>query len=122
MRTQLTGWDKILIAVLCLVNVFLFAKMGTGFNRGDWVVIEAKNQLRLPLAVERVVHVEGLLGGMDVEIHDKRVRILRSSCNNKICIKAGYIQYADRLLVCVPNKVVVRIEGESHRGMDAIVG
>lgn len=121
---RLTLGDKILIAALCLLNVLLFAKMGTGFGKGDWVVIEVdqKETRRLPLSEERIVHIQGKLGVMDIEIRDNRARILRSPCANKICIKSGFIQYADRLLACVPNRVVVRIEGETRHGVDAIVG
>ena len=98
--------DKFLIVLLVLFNAGLFYYFGTGFNRGDWVVIQ----------------VQGPLGTTEVEISQGRARIVRSPCKLKVCIKSGYIQYADRLSACLPNKVVVRIEGESQRGLDAVVG
>jgi len=117
-------YDKILIVLLVFFNVGLFYYFGSGFNRGDWVVIEvdAKRVARFPLTSEQVVHVQGPLGTTEVEIKKGRARIVRSPCKLKVCIKSGYIQYADRLSACLPNKVVVRIEGETQRGLDAVVG
>ena len=117
-------FDKSLIVFLVLFNAGLFYYFGTGFNQGDWVVIEvdAKRLARFPLTTDHVAHVQGPLGTTEVEIKNGRARIVRSPCKLKVCIKSGYIQYADRLSACLPNKVVVRIEGETQRGLDAVVG
>jgi hypothetical protein len=117
-------YDKILVVLLVLFNAGLFYYFGTGFNKGDWVVIKVadKNVARFPLMADRVVQVQGPLGTTEVEINQGKARIIRSPCKLKVCIKSGYIQYADRLSACLPNKVVVRIEGESQRGLDAVVG
>lgn len=117
--------DKILIALLILLNGFLFVRMGSwGGAQGDWVVIDLdrKEIAWLPLSGERVIPVKGRLGITEVVIHNGRVRIRHSPCKNKICIKSGPIQYADRLVACIPNRVVVRIAGKPHRGLDAVVG
>lgn len=121
MRTTLG--DKILIVFLILVNVFLFAKMGAG-TKGDWVVIEVEQieVARYPLSEDRLIPVKGRLGVTQVTIEKGKARIGHSPCNNKICIKSGEIQYADRLIACIPNRVVVRVIGEKQRGVDAIVG
>ncbi len=121
---KFNGYDKFLIVLLVFFNAGLFYYFGSGFNRGDWVVIEvdAKRVARFPLTTDYVAHVEGPLGTTEVEIKKGRARIVRSPCKLKVCIKSGYIQYADRLSACLPNKVVVRIEGESQRGLDAVVG
>ena len=117
-------FDKSLIVFLVLFNAGLLYYFGTGFNQGDWVVIEvdAKRVARFPLTTDHVAHVQGPLGTTEVEIKNGRARIVRSPCKLKVCIKSGYIQYADRLSACLPNKVVVRIEGETQRGLDAVVG
>lgn len=117
-------YDKILIVLLVLFNAGLFYYFGTGFNRGDWVVIEvdAKRVARFPLTTDRTAQVKGPIGTTEIEIKNGRARIIHSPCKLKVCIKSGYIQYADRLSACLPNKVVVRIEGESQRGLDAVVG
>ena len=121
---KFNGLDKPLIVFLILCNAGLFYYFGTGFNKGDWVVIEvdAKRVSRFPLRMDHVAHVQGSLGTTEVEIKNGRARIVRSPCKLKVYIKSGYIQYADRLSACLPNKVVVRIEGDAQRGLDGVVG
>ena len=115
--------DKILIAFVVLINAFLFLKMDDK-TPGDWVVIEMNQQevSRHRLNENRVIEVNGSLGITEVEIINGKARIRHSPCKNKICIKAGDIQYADRLIACIPNRIVVRVIGEQQRGVDAIVG
>jgi hypothetical protein len=94
---KFNGLDKLLIVFLILCNARLYYYFVTGFNKGDWVAIE-------------------------VEIENGRARIVLSPCKLKVWIKSGYIQYADSLSACLPNKVLVRIDGKAQRGLDAVVG
>ena len=121
---RITIGDKILIATLFVLNGWLFMNWGIGFSEGDWVVVKVnqKEVARLSLETDQITHVKGPLGLTEVEVKKGQARIVRSPCKNKVCIKSGYIRYADRLAVCIPNRVVVRIVGESHRGVDAVVG
>ena len=118
------GFYKSLIVFLILCNAGFFYYFGAGFNKGDWVVIkvDAKRVACFPLRMDHVAHVQGPLGTKGVEIKNGRARIVRSPCKVKVYIKSGYIQYADRLSACLPNKVAVRIEGDAQRGLDGVVG
>ena len=124
LRTKPTFADYSLIAVFVLLNALAFFGLDSESKAGSWVIIEVdqKETHRLPLNTEKLIHVQGKLGITDVQIHDKQARILRSPCTGKICIKSGTIKYADRLIACIPNRVVVRIVGNQHRGVDAVVG
>ena len=121
---RITTADKILISALLILNGWLFANWGTGFSQGDWVVVTVnqKETIRLSLNQDQTTQVKGPLGLTEIEVKKGRARIIRSPCKNKVCIKSGYIRYADRLAACIPNRVVVRIVGKSHRGVDAVVG
>ena len=121
---RITIGDKILVATLFIFNGWLFMNWGIGISEGDWVVVKVnqKEVARLSLETDQITHVKGPLGLTEVEVKKGQARIVRSPCKNKVCIKSGYIRYADRLAVCIPNRVVVRIVGESHRGVDAVVG
>jgi hypothetical protein len=121
---HITIGDKFLIAALLILNGWLFANWGAGFSKGDWVVVTVnqKETTRLPLDKDQKTHVKGPLGLTEIEVKNGRARIIRSPCKNKVCIKSGYIRYADRLAACIPNRVVIRIVGKSHRGVDAVIG
>ena len=121
---RITTADKILVAALLILNGWLFANWGTVFSKGDWVVVTVnqKETIRLSLDHDQTPHVKGPLGLTEIEVKKGRARIISSPCKNKVCIKSGYIRYADRLAACIPNRVVVRIVGKNHRGVDAVVG
>ena len=121
---HITIGDKFLIAALLILNGWLFANWGVGFSKGDWVVVTVnqKETIRLPLDQDQKTHVKGPIGLTEIEVKNGRARIIRSPCKNKVCIKSGYIRYADRLAACIPNRVVIRIVGKSHRGVDAVIG
>jgi hypothetical protein len=121
---HITIGDKFLIAALLILNGWLFASWGVGYSKGDWVVVTVnqKETIRLPLDQDQKTHVKGPIGLTEIEVKNGRARIIRSPCKNKICIKSGYIRYADRLAACIPNRVVIRIVGKSHRGVDAVIG
>ena len=121
---KITIGDKFLIAALLILNGWLFASWGVGFSKGDWVVVTVnqKETIRLPLDQDQKTHVKGPIGLTEIEVKNGRARIIRSPCKNKVCIKSGYIRYADRLAACIPNRVVIRIVGKNHRGVDAVIG
>ena len=76
--------------------------------------------VRCSIELEDTLRVEGPLGVTTIEIAKGRVRVLDSPCPYKLCVKAGAIGKAGELVVCVPNRVVVRIEGGSRKGVDAV--
>ena len=121
---NITIGDKFLIAALLILNGWLFASWGVGFSKGDWVVVTVnqKETIRLPLDQDQKTQVKGPIGLTEIEVKNGHARIIRSPCKNKVCIKSGYIRYADRLAACIPNRVVIRIVGKNHRGVDAVIG
>lgn len=126
-KTILMTWtrgDKILIAGMVILNLTLFYRLGFNNTQGSFVVVEVDQQevARVPLSTDKVLHISGKLGETEVEIRDGKTRILRSPCKNKVCIKTGYIRYADRMAACLPNGVVVRVVGNTHREVDTVVG
>ncbi|MDI6638910.1 MAG: NusG domain II-containing protein, partial [Bacillota bacterium] len=47
-----------------------------------------------------------------VEIaEDGRARVRASDCPDKVCVKTGWIEHPGEVIVCLPNRVVVKIQG-----------
>lgn len=53
-------------------------------------------------------------------IKDGSASMDASDCKNQVCIRQGAIQKSKQVIVCLPNHVVVSIEGENQEGMDSI--
>jgi hypothetical protein len=93
-------------------------------SQGQTVRIEldGKPVYILPINRNNAVSVEGPLGKTQIEIKDHKVRITKSPCNNKLCVHQGWTQHGT--IICLPNRVIVTIEDESHQSgtVDAITG
>ncbi|MDY0269114.1 NusG domain II-containing protein [Trichloromonas sp.] len=107
-----TGLDRLIVAVLLLGILASFFLLGAR-PQGERVLVERGGRLLFsaPLAENRVVDLEGPLGITRLEIRDGQVRILASPCPTKACIGMGAIACAGEMLACVPNELLVRIEG-----------
>ena len=68
---------------------------------------------------------EYLLSGVyenRIVIRDGKAAILESTCPGEDCVHSGWISQTGRSVVCLPNRVEVRIEGVSGADdVDAVV-
>ena len=120
---MLTRYDRALIyfllfvvaasflAVIFFAGRYVRAKEVVVFLRGREVVRMSLNQTR------KVFRVAGCL----IEIAGGKVRVASSSCPNKICVSTGWISQPSQIIVCAPQRVVVKIGGSSLPGtVDAV--
>jgi hypothetical protein len=70
---------------------------------GNWV---------FPRDAAETVAVPGPLGDTVVEIRDGQARIVSSPCTNQTCVAAGSIHARGQWLACLPNRVLVSVNGE----------
>ncbi len=70
------------------------------------------------LANNKQVKIIGPLGESIVEIKDNGVRVKDSPCPLKVCMHQGRINKPGQTIVCVPNRMMIRIMGEKK--VDAI--
>jgi hypothetical protein len=78
---------------------------------GEWVY---------PLDEARELRVSGPLGDTIIDIGAGSARIVDSPCPNKTCIASGALSRPGQWAACLPNKVIVRVEGaRADGGVDA---
>jgi hypothetical protein len=122
LRTILTVSDKILIGGLIILTLASFPAMRSFHREGRVVVIELDGEEvgNFSLEETRLIPIKGKLGTTWVKISEKGVRILDSPCPYKLCVKSGPIRGSGETLICLPNKVVVRITGDRAKHVDAV--
>ncbi|HKJ04205.1 MAG TPA: NusG domain II-containing protein [Geopsychrobacteraceae bacterium] len=112
---RLTPFDRYLVLVLVLL---VGASFLLPFSRrsGAEVIVDVQDRtvFTAPLDQARRFDIEGPLGMTQVEIDNGAVRMLSSPCPQKICIGLGKARRTGDLLACVPNRIVVRIEGDNE--------
>ncbi|MCK5527475.1 MAG: NusG domain II-containing protein [Candidatus Latescibacteria bacterium] len=119
---MLTLSDKILIGALLLLSGLSFLALAAFRGAGQTLVVEQDGKVlaRRSIADEDTLRIPGPLGVTTIRIAEGRARVLNAPCPQQLCVKTGAISKAGAMVVCVPNRVVVRIEGPSKDGVDAV--
>ena len=100
--------DILIIILIAAAGIFLTVR-GLG-QKGSRVVVNAAGVMyEYSVELDGTYSVPGELGPTTFEIKDGRVRITDSPCPNKTCISQGW----HNPLVCLPNKVMITVEGEN---------
>ena len=59
--------------------------------------------------------------GVTVEVTNRSVRVINSDCPDKICEKTGFISSSAQTIVCLPNRISVRIIGNTDSNIDVVL-
>jgi hypothetical protein len=111
---RLTAFDRkllVVVAVLVALSFLLLLRQSSGarlvVSSDDRIVFVA------PLNKDQRVELEGPLGITVLQIESGAARVVSSPCARKVCIRMGEARHTGDLLACVPNKLVITIEGDS---------
>jgi hypothetical protein len=110
---RLTPFDcKLLLVVAALVAVSFLLPLSQ--STGARVVVSSDDRIVFvaPLAKAQRVELDGPLGITVLQIKNGGARIISSPCTKKVCMHMGEARHAGDLLACVPNHLVIRIEGD----------
>jgi|GEM_PF-2104143 len=110
LRDQLKGMEGVISIILNYTSEIPFMKFSSGKNRV--AIIENENGVvdKIPIRENSTnIIARGPLGSTDVAISDGMVFVRSSPCNHGLC-KLGRIKDEGEIIVCAPNKVIVRVE------------
>lgn len=60
------------------------------------------------------------LRGCTVAVRDGEIFILKTDCPDRVCEKTGKISHAGEAIICVPQRVEIRVSGDAE--IDAVAG
>ena len=118
--------DKLFIMIVaicaCLLYVPLVWSAYRDAGRDKEVVVSYKDReiLRKSLALNDVYTVKGTLGDVQVEVKDKRVRVEKENSPYHLCSIQGWVEVANRPIVCLPNNIVVQIAASDTDSDDVV--
>lgn len=110
--TRMLPGDRVVVLSLLLVAAgMILLQLGRAPGRTVVAEVDGKVVFTAPLASDRQVSLPGPLGTTELQITQGQARIIASPCPNKVCIRMGAVSGSGELLACVPNRLLVRIEG-----------
>jgi len=112
--------DIIIIMLAVTVTGFFTFRIYLKPRNSVQVLIENQNQKWIyPINAEETVKVNGPLGITVVRIHGNEAWVESSPCNNQICVAAGILRRRGEFAACLPNSVLLAIEGNGDEsGVD----
>lgn len=90
---------------------------------GEWAVIEVDGleTARYPLAKDCSAVIEGYGGGRNtLVIEGGSVYVTDASCPDRLCEKQGRISKNGETIVCLPNRVVITVQGGEGTALDGL--
>lgn len=122
-KTKRLLMDAALIAALLLIALGLYllssrAKAGEAADEGPWavVIMDGEETARYSMTKNGTYELNG--GTNTLVIEDGYAWMTESQCPDKICEHMGKIRYNGQLIVCLPNGVIVTVEGGEDGGVD----
>ncbi len=111
--------DRAIVALLLLFTALSFFLLRGG-DPGENVVVECEGRLvfTAPLQENRTVTLTGPLGETQLRIEHGHARILAAPCPHKDCMRMGEASRTGDFLACVPNRLLVRINGKTGDRID----
>ena len=116
--------DAVIIFGVILLAIFIgvFFVMKIGTDRGTMVCIyqDGIKIQELPLWKDNEILIQNSYTNK-LAVKDEKAAIVESDCPGMDCVHSGWIGGKGRSLVCLPNRVEIRIEGEKDSEVDFIV-
>lgn len=126
-RMKLKKGDIIVILFVIIAGISWFAvtQMGKSKDARE-IVIEVNSEIYKVIPMEanmekQEIHIDLPEGKyIDIVAEESGAYVKDVICPDKICQKTGTINTVGQSIVCLPNRVVVYIEGESENSVDGV--
>lgn len=115
----------LLIAAIFVISVAVAVFQYTQKAPGRYAEITQNSVLiqTVDLRINAEFTIESSDGGFNrILVRDGAISVVEASCPDKICIHQGAISDHAQPIVCLPNKLVIKIASPSSDKPDAIAG
>lgn len=106
----------LIIAVLAIAAVFflinyIIAKKPASMLQ---VTVDGSVVHTLPLNKDADLIIEGYQNGTNhLLIKDGKASVTEATCPDKVCVRQGQVSHTGEVIVCLPNKMIATVVGES---------
>ena len=105
----------LIVIIIALLSLLVIKK-----EEGKTATIYYNNDILLKVDLNKNENyvVKGYNGDVNIEVKDHMIRVIQEESPLHLCSKQGYISNVNESIVCLPNKIVVKIDGISN--IDAV--
>ena len=110
-------------AVLSTAAAVFFFQVKNRTSGTVYAIVEqdSKELMRLPLSEPGEYRISDGDSYNVIEITEGGVRMKEADCPDQICVSRGLIQKSGQSIVCLPHRLVIRLEQLGDQELDAVV-
>lgn len=111
----------IISTILIIILLYLVLNLFT-MNKATHALVYYDNELikTIDLNINKNYNVKGYNGEVLIEVKDNKIRVEKETSPLHICSIQGFVDKSNQVLVCLPNKIVIKIIGNDKK-IDTIV-
>ncbi len=121
-RSLTTLADRLVFATILLLSAGAAFAARSGFEpaREAVVTIDRKPVFSLRFDQEGEYTIPAPLGPVVVQVHGGKIRVVRSSCPDKVCVYERPVTPLGGIIVCAPNRLVIQVHRGSVSSLDCV--
>lgn len=119
---RISAADLFLVVFLIAVSLLGFCRARKHRQRGNFCLIEIDGAAayRLPLDADTLLSIKARTGKVTLALNGGKVCVRQTTCPLRICERTGWIDLPGQAIICVPNRMVLTIEGGKKGTIDAV--
>lgn len=106
----------IIVLFICIVMFLLFSNKSGSYA---YVYYENKVIKKINMNINGLYTVQGYNGDVVIEVLNNKIRVKEETSNKNICSNMGFVSSPLEPIICLPNKIVVKIIEDSE--IDTII-
>lgn len=113
---------KLIIILLIIIGIFLFFSYFINMDNNKIAKVYYENQviMTIDLSKDEKYQVKGYNGIVNIRVKDNKIKVESENSPLHLCSNQGYIGASYQTIVCLPNKITIKIES-SDNTLDTIV-
>lgn len=112
--------DLILIVSILLIVGIIFIFNKKEIPNQAKVYYENDLILTIDLSQNKEYDVQGYNGNVHIVVLDNKIKVEEENSPKHLCSKQGFISSSNETIVCLPNKILIKIESDDS--LDTVIG
>ena len=122
MKLSIKVPDILIILLVTGITLFSFYSVYFMPQANTQVLIRGQgSEWTFPIEAKETVEVPGIIGNTIIKIEDKKAWVESSPCDNQTCVASGFVMRQGQWAACLPNGVLLMIQGFGGDDVDAVV-
>ncbi|MDO5715074.1 MAG: NusG domain II-containing protein [Tissierellia bacterium] len=120
--------DYIVILLLIIISAFVFVFNNRTFKSSTnhrilQIVVNGKvvDEIDLSKVEEKEIKIHNKFGKNTIVIDRGQVHMEESDCKDRVCIKMGSIRQPGDHIVCLPNRLILKIISDNEDDLDVVI-